>query len=230
MQTTDMNDATTIATTNKMTKSQITPVVLNTSTMTLRFTPMNTMLNRQSEKFQIVNKNQQIRPIRFERDTSSSNEPKASSNDLLKSRPLNKRKLRNASCSPLNSSRVTFGTVAIAEFPVVIGDSPEVPDGCPIALSPVPSEQIEAIPVQTYECHRSNYRSSSRDAWRLSSMEREERLLNAGFSLQEIRQASKVARECRLRRGRSYKQMPWDGVHSLVENTTRGLRKILPTS
>lgn len=141
----------------------------------------------------------------------------------------NKKKMRNSSCYPLNSSKVCFGTVQIVEFPVTIGDNPEVQDGCPIALSPVPIKHLECIPLQTYERDRIIHREkSTRDAWRLTSVQREDRLLNAGFTAEEIKDAAKIARQCRIRRGRSYKLMNWDGVHSLVEKTTRGLRKILP--
>lgn len=141
-----------------------------------------------------------------------------------------KRKIRNSSCYPLNSSKVCFGTVHVVEFPVTIGDNPDVQDGCPIALSPVPIKHHEVIPLQAYERDRNMHREKSRDAWRLSSVQREDRLLKAGFTSKEIQGAATLARQCRIRRGRSYKLLNWDGVHSLVEKTTRGIRKILPTS
>jgi hypothetical protein len=142
----------------------------------------------------------------------------------------NKRKTRASSCFPLNSSKVCFGTVQIVEFPVTIGDHPEVQDGCPIALSPVPIKHHDVIPLQAYERDRHLQREKSKDALRLTSVQREDRLLNAGFSHEEIKGAASLARQVRIRRGRSFKLINWGGVHSLVEKTTRGIRKILPTA
>jgi hypothetical protein len=141
----------------------------------------------------------------------------------------NKRKTRNSSCYPLNSSKVCFGTVQIVEFPVTIGDNPEVQDGCPIALSPSPIKQHEGVPLQIFERDRTIHREKSKDAFRLTSVQREDRLLNAGFTADQIKDAATIARQCRIRRARSYKLINWDRVHTLVEKTTRGLRKILPT-
>lgn len=157
-----------------------------------------------------------------------------------------RRKLQktSSSCCPLNSSRVCFGTVSISYFPTIIGDHPDVSHGsCPVALSPhaiMGHEEpiIEAMPVRTYEFHHRSSRkdsssssSSRRDdhcCWRLTAAQREARLLQAGFTLSEIHEASKAAYRTRARRERSIRQIPYDVVHSLLERTSRRLRKILP--
>lgn len=150
----------------------------------------------------------------------------SSAGDLQKLKERNKRRL--SSCYPLNSSKVCFGTVSVVEFPVTIGDSPEVPKGCPVALSPVACRQINDIPVQTYECFRdSSDKAISRNDWRLTSGQRRERLLSAGYSQADINNASKEAYRSRLRRDRLNRLVHLDGVHSLMEKTTRGLIKVL---
>lgn len=46
-----------------------------------------------------------------------------------------------------------FGEVEVFEFPVIIGDNPEVSDGCPIALGAF-GRRTEVVHVSMYERHR----------------------------------------------------------------------------
>lgn len=162
---------------------------------------------------------------------------------LLTSAPAAGVKTRSLSCSPWNSSKVSFGTVSVAEFPTIIGDSPSPSDGgCPVALSSRASRESNDIPLQAYE-HQ--YRSSRGESlqqqrqrqrregrnWsccKLTNRQRKERLLQAGFSRDAIRRATEDAFQCRLQREHCNSQMSMDGVHSLLEKTSRSLRKILP--
>jgi hypothetical protein len=113
-------------------------------------------------------------------------------------------------------------------------DSPCPSDGgCPLTLSPVASRELKGVPYPFYEHRqfqsrqqRQRRRQKQYHWWleeiRLRGRKRNERLVQAGFSREAIRQGAQAAFLSRLQRERCNSQMSFDGVHSLLGKTTRG--------
>ena len=74
-----------------------------------------------------------------------------------------------------NKRCLEFGNVEIYEFRTIVGDNPEVSDGCPVALHPKGDRQPRVLHVSIYEKHRFKLKQKSKDKLRLSVSERAQR-------------------------------------------------------
>jgi hypothetical protein len=71
------------------------------------------------------------------------------------------------------SKALDFGMVEVFEFPIVVGDNPNVSEGCPIALG-WESLSHQVLPIDDYENLRGRKSSSSRAKMKLSVSDRAE--------------------------------------------------------
>lgn len=131
-----------------------------------------------------------------------------------------------------NSKRAAlcFGTVQVYEFPIVVGDNPEVSKGCPVTIDWEPKTTSE-VEVNKYEYHkarrRSNNNAREKDELKLTEDERLQLLLDAGFSSAEIAKGTTQADTIKKLRAETNKQKRWDNFHEAVELTGRKMKKIV---
>jgi hypothetical protein len=105
-----------------------------------------------------------------------------------------------------------------------MGDNPEVSEGCPVALD-AEGKKLNKIPVQLYERSRGKRRPSNE--LKLGVSDRNQRLMDAGYSIAEIADGAMNAITAKKRRRATNRKQRWDGVNAFVENTSRGLKKII---
>lgn len=96
------------------------------------------------------------------------------------------------------SSSVSFGVVEILEFPIILGDHPDVTEGGPALTMDWEAETYERTTVDATESNRVR---SAIGARRRCRNEREALLLNAGFSSKELLIAENEALMTRILRG-----------------------------
>jgi hypothetical protein len=167
-----------------------------------------------------------------------------------------KRQGSSSSTTTEEKKSLEFGNVEIYEFRTIVGDNPEVSDGCPVALHPNGDRQVRVLHVSIYEKHRSKLKQKSKDKLRLSVYERAQRyvrgldsrswpisrivryrsltllsahfyrLLDAGYSIHEIADGTLEALKTKQQRSDTNRSQRWDGVNAFVEYTGRGLRKM----
>ena len=122
---------------------------------------------------------------------------------------------------------VTFGSVTILEFPQILGDHPCVSSGAPITLD-WNCRRTRQMDVQTFEdSYRSICPRRSRRELALTGPERFERLLKAGYSLDDIAQATLEAQRVQTERtetAQSFKKGRRYG--RFLDFTDTGLRKV----
>ena len=115
----------------------------------------------------------------------------------------------------LKRSGVSFGTVRILEFPLVMGDHPEVSSGVPTTLD-WNVQDTEEMDVRTYEevvrsiCPRRGRELAITDSQRTNL------LLRAGHSLEDLAEAAMEARRMKLQRAETlqleYRSRYWGGL------------------
>jgi hypothetical protein len=134
------------------------------------------------------------------------------------------RSFQSPSRSFRNCRGLCFGNIEIYEFRTVIGDNPQVSEGCPVALD-AEGKKLNTIPVQLYERSRGKRRPI--DELKLGVSDRNQRLIDAGYSITEIADGTTNAMHAKQRRQATNRKRRWDGVNAFVENTCRGLKKII---
>lgn len=127
-------------------------------------------------------------------------------------------------------SSLSFGTVQVYEFPIVVGDNPEVSKGCPVTIDWEPKTTTK-LEVNKYEYLRARRRPVPRkkDDLKLSEEERAQILLEAGFSSDDIANGTSKADAIKKRRAETNKQKRWDNFHEAFELTGRRVKKIVST-
>lgn len=129
--------------------------------------------------------------------------------------------------SPKTRTRrgVTFATVEIREHPIIVGDHPGVKRGVPLSIGWESVNQI-LLDLDRYEAVRVRHRRPVQ-AMRMAAEHREFILRALGYTREEILRGQLSADEVRQRRRKTNGNLPLDGVHEIMESTSRKLRNIL---
>lgn len=128
-------------------------------------------------------------------------------------------------CSPTRSAKpkaklgkqVRFGHLTITEFPIILGDNPAVTSGAPITIDWAPQGEY-GFSINAYEQCKPKRRR--RRKLLISVSNRAILLLAAGYSIDDIADASINAQQIKFGRQETLRQNPqWDRVNLMMENT-----------
>ena len=112
--------------------------------------------------------------------------------------------------------KVQFGDLVITEFPIILGDNPAVTMGAPITIDWTPQGEI-SYKINVYESIRGTRRR--RRKLLISVSNRAILLLAAGYSIDDIADASIDAQQVKFGRQESMQNQAWDRVNMMMEST-----------
>jgi hypothetical protein len=121
---------------------------------------------------------------------------------------------------------VSFGMVTIIEFPLVLGHHPSVSAGAPTMLGKQ-CQSIVQVDVRILEKHFRTHSHRRGRKLALSVPERARRLFAAGYSLEEICEATKAVQRIKRERADSIGGQNWDRFHIFMESASRTLRTMV---
>ena len=129
---------------------------------------------------------------------------------------------------------ITFGDVTVAEFGIEVGDNPACSSGCPVRVAWVDKEdaQMMTMDLDMYEYCKS---SSSQPRRRRKALimdvpTRAQMLLESGFSLEEIADATLKVEKIQKQRKESVAHNPppgWETIGNILETTGKLPKGIL---
>ena len=99
-------------------------------------------------------------------------------------------------------NHVRFTNVEVKYYPIIIGDSPSVSDGCPVTIDWEPIG-ISVATVNEFEIFRRNTRRHCSDI-KLNELARYEILLDAGYNAFDILEGQRLARQLKSERMSSF--------------------------
>lgn len=123
-----------------------------------------------------------------------------------------------------NGKSVSFGTITILEFPIMLGDNPGVSSGAPLTIDWVPVD-VNTRDINLYDYLRSSQRKSSKKKFQISVPRRAQMLIKAGYSIDEIANAVLMVEEIQRQRQDSAQSAGGLGerVQDLLSNTGKKL-------
>jgi hypothetical protein len=125
--------------------------------------------------------------------------------------------------SHLRPKKVTFGDVDIYEHPIILGDNPAVTSGAPVTIDWHCQDQL-SCPVEIYENTRGTRRRRRKLLMKVSA--RAILLLAAGYTIDDIADASMNAQEIKNGRRESMGNQGWDRLNIAFETTTGTIRGV----
>ena len=111
---------------------------------------------------------------------------------------------------------VRFGDLVITEFPIILGDNPAVTMGAPVTIDWTPQGEI-SYKLNVYESIRGARRR--RRKLLISVSNRAILLLAAGYTIDDIADASINAQQIKFGRQESMQNQAWDRVNMMMETT-----------
>jgi hypothetical protein len=123
--------------------------------------------------------------------------------------------------------KVRFGHLVITEFPIILGDNPAVSAGAPVTIDWTPQNE-SSFSIMAYEECKPKRRRRRRKLL-ISVSNRTLLLLVAGYSIDEIGNASTNAQDIKFGRQESIENQNWDRVNMFIENTNDTLREMVTT-
>ena len=122
--------------------------------------------------------------------------------------------------------KIRFGHLVITEFPIILGDNPAVTAGAPVTIDWTPQNE-SSFSITAYEQSKPERRR--RRKLLISVSNRAILLLAAGYSIDEIANASINAQQIKFSRQESVQNQSWDRVNMFMENTNDALRGMVTT-
>jgi hypothetical protein len=124
--------------------------------------------------------------------------------------------LKDDSKRSARPKQVRFGRLVITEFGIILGDNPAVTSGAPVTIDWAPQDE-RSYTLNAYE--QSKPKRRRRRKLLISVSNRAILLLAAGYSINEIADASINAQEIKFGRQESYHNQQWDRVNVFMEST-----------
>eukprot|EP00571_Detonula_confervacea_P009593 CAMPEP_0172316558 /NCGR_PEP_ID=MMETSP1058-20130122/28666_1 /TAXON_ID=83371 /ORGANISM="Detonula confervacea, Strain CCMP 353" /LENGTH=584 /DNA_ID=CAMNT_0013030895 /DNA_START=155 /DNA_END=1906 /DNA_ORIENTATION=- len=136
--------------------------------------------------------------------------------------------IRGAPSSPKTNRSVQFSTVSIWYHHIILGNNPFVTSGPPLELAweHEPGATESDIPIDRYETSRSPHRRSEWDLI-LSRGERESRLLESGFTREEIAAAIRETSRVKAQRANTVLNLKMAGFEEFTDNIRRQTAKMV---
>lgn len=123
-----------------------------------------------------------------------------------------------------NASRVSFSTVCIREYERILGDNPSVTCGPPLGIGWNYYEDEEILSINEWESWRETEREPERLV--LGREEREELLLDLGYSRQVIAQAVRDIIKVKNKRRQTITNLGASGIEEVMESASRKVKKL----
>jgi hypothetical protein len=136
--------------------------------------------------------------------------------------------------------QVWFDTVEVKYHKIILGDNPSVGEGAPITIH-WKDHHREVVPVDVFEskdpasCCARNKRSltslkdkKSKDRMKIDLQDRAAILLNGGYTLHQIGNATYAAQEIQQERLRSASTMKWtDNINAVFESSGKAFKRVI---
>ena len=120
---------------------------------------------------------------------------------------------------------VQFGSMEVREYPMMIGDHPHCSQGTPVQIDWVP-ERTYSCDVRLYEFMRSDRRHGRELI--IPFQERARLLLDVGYSLEELGEATLSVYKIKKQREESMRSHPgWERASEIIEKTGKLPKNIL---
>jgi hypothetical protein len=124
---------------------------------------------------------------------------------------------------------VTFDTVQVREFSLILGDNPAVASGAPVTLDWTPKTET-TLNIDLYERFsklQQGRRASlgSRSDLTLPVQQRARILMRAGYSIHEIVNAAVEANRIKKERAETLERRGWERLDLFRESASRALRR-----
>jgi hypothetical protein len=116
----------------------------------------------------------------------------------------------------MSSKQVTFGDLTIKEYPMEIGNHPNVSAGAPVQIGWEPQEILKRN-LELYEHMRADRRHGRELA--IPVQKRGQILLRAGYSLEQIGDAAMKVDVIKKLRAATLKHQGWDRANMVLETT-----------
>jgi hypothetical protein len=123
-----------------------------------------------------------------------------------------------------NKKMLRFGNLVITEFPIILGDNPAVTSGAPVTMDWTPQGE-SSYSINAYEQCRPRRRRRRRLL--ISVSNRAILLLAAGYSIDDIADASTNAQQIKFGRQQTRENHSWDRVNLMMEHTNDALSGIV---
>jgi hypothetical protein len=124
----------------------------------------------------------------------------------------------------MSSKQVTFGDITIKEYPMEIGNHPNVSAGAPVQIGWEPQE-THTRNLELYEHMRADRRG--RRELVIPVQKRGQILLRAGYSLEQIGDAAMKVDVMKKLRADTLKHQAWDRANMVLETTGKLPKEIL---
>jgi hypothetical protein len=122
------------------------------------------------------------------------------------------------------AKKVRFGELVITEFPIILGDNPAVTSGAPVTIDWTPQGEV-SYKINVYESVRGTRRRRRKLLITVSN--RAILLLAAGYSIDEIADASINAQQIKYGRQESMQNQSWDRLNMMMETTNSTLGTLI---
>jgi hypothetical protein len=122
------------------------------------------------------------------------------------------------------AKKVRFGELVITEFPIILGDNPAVTSGAPVTIDWTPQGEV-SYKINVYESVRGTRRRRRKLLITVSN--RAILLLAAGYSIDEIADASINAQQIKYGRQESMQNQSWDRLNMMMETTNSTLGTLM---
>jgi hypothetical protein len=122
------------------------------------------------------------------------------------------------------AKKVRFGELVITEFPIILGDNPAVTSGAPVTIDWTPQGEV-SYTINVYESVRGTRRRRRKLLITVSN--RAILLLAAGYSIDEIADASINAQQIKYGRQESMQNQSWDRLNMMMETTNSTLGSLM---
>lgn len=119
---------------------------------------------------------------------------------------------------------VSFTSLDVREYDMTLGDHPNVSYGPPVTLSWEYS-QYDSICLDEYEAIRGRRRKKQN--MRLSYIHRKDMLKQAGFTSDDIKEATKTAKRVQAKRNATKTFLPYYHVEKGIESAGRKMKRVL---
>ena len=122
------------------------------------------------------------------------------------------------------AKKVRFGELVITEFPIILGDNPAVTSGAPVTIDWTSQGEV-SYKINVYESVRGTRRRRRKLLITVSN--RAILLLAAGYSIDEIADASINAQQIKYGRQESMQNQSWDRLNMMMETTNSTLGTLM---
>jgi hypothetical protein len=126
----------------------------------------------------------------------------------------------------MSSKQVSFGDLTVRRYPYELGDNPYCGSGAPLTIGWKAMDSTVRN-LELHEYTQSGNRRHGKKQLTLSVQRRAQILLQAGYTIEEIANATMEVDRVKTQRADSLKNQGWDRTHMILETTGKLPKGIL---